>query len=67
VDAEDGNEGVVGAPIGPIGCMPLIAADKKRLEQLTPIAQELVNRFRSKIKLIRLTKREEIMTIEPNN
>jgi len=67
VDAEDGNEGLVGAPLGPVGCMPMIAADAKRLEQLIPMAKEIAFVTGVKINLIKLTKREEIMTIEAKN
>jgi hypothetical protein len=66
VDAEDGNEGLVGAPMGPMGCMPMIAADKKRLEQLIPMAQWMADKFNMKIRLIRLHHREVIMDINPN-
>lgn len=65
VDAVDGNEGVCAMPMGPVGCMPLIAADEKRLEQLIPMAQDLANMAKMKINLIKLTQREEIRTIEP--
>lgn len=65
VDAEDGNEGVVGAPLGPVNCMPMIAADVKRLDQLIPIAQYICDTTKTKIKLIKLTNREEIKTFEP--
>lgn len=66
VDTEDGNEGLVAAPIGPVGCMPLVAADMKRLEQLTPIAQWVADQARIKIRLIKLSKREVIMEINPS-
>lgn len=63
VDAEDGNEGVVGMPMGEIGCMPLIAADEKRLEQLIPMAEEIARIFKMKIRLIKLSHREVIRDI----
>jgi len=66
VDAEDGNEGLVGAPMGPVGCMPLVAADEKRLEQLIPIAQWVSDQTGIKIKLIKLTQRVELREITPN-
>lgn len=65
VDAQDGNEGLVGAPIGPIGCMPLVAADKARLSQLTPLAEELAKQFNIKIRLVKFSKREVIEEIDP--
>lgn len=65
VDSEDGNEGVCAVPMGEIGCMPLIAADDKRLSQLRPIAQSLANMATMSIRLIKLSHREVIETIEP--
>jgi hypothetical protein len=65
VDAEDGNEGVIGAPMDPMNCVPLIAADKKRLESLTPIAEKLAKFGNVKIRLIRLSHREVIREINP--
>jgi hypothetical protein len=65
VDAEDGNEGVVGAPMGALGCVPLIAADEQRLEQLRQIAQAISNRSKAQIRLVKFTKREEIGFIQP--
>jgi hypothetical protein len=65
VDADDGNEGVVGAPIGEVGCMPLVAADEKRLSQLIPIAQGIATAYNIKIRLIKLSHRELIKEINP--
>jgi hypothetical protein len=65
VDAEDGNEGVVGAPMGPVGCMPLVAADKNRLSELIPIAEEISKMTGMKIRLIKLSHREVIKEINP--
>jgi hypothetical protein len=65
VDAEDGNEGVVGAPYGGQMCLPMIAADEKRLEQLMTLAQQLSTAFNMKIRLIKLSHREVIKEINP--
>lgn len=65
VDAEDGNEGVVAAPMPPLGSMPLIAADEKRLAQLIPIAQQLSTFTGMKIRIIKLSHREVIREITP--
>lgn len=64
VDPDDGNEGVVAAPLGNLGCVPLIAADKARLAQLQPIAEGLAKMTRMKIRLVKFTKREEIGFVE---
>ena len=65
VDAEDGNEGIVGAPFGPVGCLPLVAADETRLKQYEPIVQALANEFKRPIRLVRFTQREEVGFIVP--
>lgn len=65
VDAEDGNEGLVGAPMGPVGCMPMIAADEKRLKQLIPMAQWIATEHNIKIRLIKLSHREVLKDINP--
>jgi len=67
VDENDGNEGIVAAPMGPVGCMPLIGADEKRLSELKPLAQEIANITKIKIRLVRFTKREEIGFIQPQS
>jgi hypothetical protein len=64
VDAEDGNEGVVAAPMGD-ALMPLVAADKNRLSQLTPIAEAIGKAYNMKIRLIKLSHREVIKEINP--
>lgn len=65
VDAKDGNEGVVGAPLGPVGCMPMVAADEKRLAQLIPMAEAIAKATNVKIRLIRLSHREVVQEINP--
>lgn len=65
VDAEDGNEGLVGAPFGGMPIMPMIAADEKRLEQLIPVAEKLAKVWKMKIRLIKLSKREVIKDFNP--
>jgi hypothetical protein len=67
VDASDENEGIVAAPFGGLGCMPLIAADEKRLEQLIPIAEQIAYMSKMKIRLIKLSGREVIKEIFPQN
>jgi len=64
VDEDDGNEGVVAAPMGG-ALMPLIAADEARLEGIRPIAQKLANLAKMKIRLVRFTNREEIGFVQP--
>jgi hypothetical protein len=61
VDPEDGYEVVLSGPLlGPGSQVPLIAADKKRLESLWPIAREIAAMTGRKCKLVRFWNREEI-------
>jgi hypothetical protein len=64
VDPDDGNEGVVAAPVEGV-LMPLVAADDKRLECLMPLAKELATMGNMKIRLIKLSNREVVKEIEP--
>lgn len=56
---DQGNEAVVGQKLGD-SWMPFVAADKGRLDILIPMAKELAKHTDKKIKLIKLTKREDI-------
>jgi hypothetical protein len=59
VDANDGNEGVVAAPLGGM-LMPMIAADDARLQELRPLAAMIAQATGTKIRLIKFNLREEI-------
>jgi hypothetical protein len=60
----DGNEGVCAAPIGPAGmCVPMIAADEKRLVSLTPIAELLARSSGLTIVLVEFSERSELREI----
>lgn len=61
---DDGDEGVIAAPIGDAQ-MPLIAADRERMEALRPMAQAIANMSGLPIKLIRMHERTEEEVIEP--
>jgi hypothetical protein len=63
---DEGNEGLCAAPIGNgAATMPLIAADKKMLEILRPVAKGLALMTKKKIKLIKLHGREDVEFISP--
>lgn len=66
VDPDDGYEGLVAYPYmnGAIS-VPLIAADPARLESIRPLAQQCADFFKIKIKLIKLTSREELEVLTP--
>lgn len=61
---EDGNEGVCAYPMGEMGMMPLIAADKNRLADIIPLAKRIAATAQCQVKLIRLTTREEVETFD---
>lgn len=60
ISEDEGGEGLVGAPMMGMGTMPLIAADEARLKDLKPLAREVAKLTKKKIKLIKLTMREDI-------
>ena len=63
---EDGNEGVIAASLpGLPGLTPLIAADERRLASIRTIAQMVVDTFGKPARLIKMTSREVLETIEP--
>lgn len=63
VSKDEGGEGLVGMTM-PIGgqatFMPFVCADKDRMESLKPMAMKMAKLGNKKIKLIRLTVREEL-------
>lgn len=64
---DEGGEGVVGQVVDMLGrevFMPFVCADKKRMESLKPLAQKIAKETGKKIKLIRLSTREELETYE---
>jgi hypothetical protein len=46
--------------------MPMIGADKERIESLRPIAQEIADASGVALTLCHFTTREDVETIEPN-
>ncbi len=59
-------EGVVGRELNVLGkdvFMPFVCADKERVDQLRPLAKELSKLTNKKIKLIKLSVREELEII----
>jgi hypothetical protein len=59
LSVDEGGEGVCAAPIGGI-TVPMIAADKRRLDILRPIAQMIARHFGKPVRLVQFTKREEL-------
>lgn len=62
---EDGNEGLIGELING-AWMPFVACDKARLDSLEPIAQRVAQRTGRPVRLIHLSTRTEIKTLDPS-
>jgi len=66
LSVDDGGEGVVAAPIA-AGALtvPLIAADKRRLDDIIPLARALAVRFKKVIRIAKFTQREDLQVFQP--
>lgn len=62
-DRGPGDEGVT-AFKGPLGWMPMVAADEARVESLREVAREMA-RAGKRIKLVRFSVREEVEVFKP--
>jgi hypothetical protein len=62
---DEGGEGVCAAPIGGM-TLPLIAADKRRLDQIIPIARRIAELFGKPVRLAKFTRREDVEIYQPN-
>jgi hypothetical protein len=63
---DDGGEGVVAAPLQlRMASVPLIAADKARLDSLKPLARKLATVFKKPIRLVKFSTRENVETYQP--
>jgi hypothetical protein len=63
---DDGNEGLCGYPLDGM-TMPMIAADGDRVASLVGLAERLALMTGKKIKLIKLSAREEFTTFGSNS
>ncbi len=62
VQDDNGDEGICGFK-SPIGWMPMVGADMKRMESLMPMARELSLSTPNPIKLVKFNVRQELETI----
>jgi hypothetical protein len=61
VDPDDGNEGVLSAPLlGPGSQVPLIAADEARLKSIGPIAEKIAQATGRRVRLVKFATREVV-------
>jgi hypothetical protein len=61
---DEGGEGLCAAPIGGM-TLPLIAADKRRLELIRPLARQIATMFRKPVRLAKFTQREDVEIFQP--
>jgi len=64
IASDDEGEGICGIST-PIGFMPMVAADKERVDSLMEFAQSISNEGNMKISLVKFEKRTLLETIEP--
>jgi hypothetical protein len=68
LSVDDGGEGLCAAPMpgAPmLTTMPLIAADRRRLELIKPIAHMIARKFGMPVRLARFRDREDVEIIRP--
>lgn len=60
----DGNEGVIGGPIGPDrGMIPFIGADEARVKSLLPMVEHIVKLTGRPARLVKFSVREDVREI----
>lgn len=63
---EDGDEGVCGFKTA-VGWMPMVAADRERLNLLTPIAKQIAQATKRPVELVEFSVRRSAEVIEPGD
>jgi hypothetical protein len=64
LSVDEGGEGMVAAPIGNM-TMPLVAADKRRVDSLIPLAKQIATMFGKPVRLAKFGKRDDIEIYQP--
>jgi len=64
IDPKDGNEGITGYRT-PDGWLPLLCADKARVDSMRGLAQEMSTATNARMKLVRFSLREDLEEIVP--
>ncbi len=67
VTDEDGVEGIPAAKAPDGMAMPLVRADRARIESLRPIAQQIADGLGKKVVLTRFSVREDVDTLLPRS
>jgi hypothetical protein len=63
-DKSPDDEGIIGIDT-PLGWMPLVGGDMKRVESLRPIAVNIAKQLGKRVKILQFETRKEIGVIEP--
>jgi hypothetical protein len=62
VDAENGFEGVIGLPMGSLGLVPAVGADRARMLSLKPAITILAKQLKITVRLVRFSTKEVLET-----
>ena len=66
LSVDEGGEGIVAAPLGAGGMtVPLVAADKKRLDDIMPLSRALAVRMGIVIRIAKFTQRDDVEIFRP--
>lgn len=67
LSVDDGGEGICSAPLADgMLTVPMIAADKRRLDSLRPIARQMPNIFKKPVRLAKFATREDVEIYQPD-
>jgi hypothetical protein len=61
---DEGGEGLCAAPFGAM-TLPLIAADRKRLDVIIPVARQIAQMFGKPVRLAKFSMREDVEIYQP--
>lgn len=64
-DTGPDDEGVIAAQLGPSGWMPLVGADKERMEAMRHLAQRSADAQGKVVKLLEFSVRRQVEEIQP--
>jgi len=64
VDSRDGNEGIPAFQAKDGMAMPMIGADRARVESMRPIAERVASSTGIPVRLLRFTNREEVEVLD---
>lgn len=65
LSSDEGGEGICSAELQPGMLVPMMGADKARIDSLMEIARKMATIGGKKIKLVKFSVREDVMEIDP--